>query len=116
MKDLKISTGNIFKDIKCAKGTETFVSIVEKGCLKIKKIVSNGVKSPEGFWYNQAHDEFVLLLRGRARILFRKGKSMDLKQGDYLIIPKCAEHRIDYTSSKPQCVWLCVFGNFYGKT
>jgi hypothetical protein len=41
---------------------ETFVSIVEKGCLKIEKIVSNGTKSHQGFCYNQAHDEFVLLL------------------------------------------------------
>jgi cupin 2 domain-containing protein len=112
VKNLEISVHNIFKYIECQKGAETFDLIAKKGFFKIVKTVSNGAKSPDGFWYDQPQDEFVLLLSGRAKIFFEKGKKADLKRGDYILIPRRVKHRVEYTSEKPKCVWLCVFGKF----
>ena len=104
---------NIYIGTKAAKGKELFETLVEKNSvLKIEKIVSNAARSPEGFWYCQKQDEFVLLLQGKAELLFEKRKTVKLKKGDYIFIPRRVKHRIERTSSKPECIWLTVFGKF----
>ena len=65
-------------------------------------------RSPEGFWYDQENDEFILLLQGEATLEFEDGMR-EMKAGDYLIIPKNCKHRIAKSSLAPACVWLCVF-------
>ena len=34
-----------------------------------------------------------------------------LTAGDYLFIPAHQKHRVEYTSSRPPCIWLAVHGN-----
>lgn len=114
MKFSKIAVHNIFKDIKCAKGKEKIFSIIEKNSFKAERVVSSGAKSPDNFWYDQKQDELVFLLKGKARLLFYYGETVSLKAGDYLLIPRKVKHRVEYTSSKPECVWLCFFGKFSG--
>lgn len=114
MKFTKASVHNIYKDIKCAKGTEKVFSIIERGSFKAERIISRGAKSPDNFWYDQKRDELVFLLKGKARLVFYDGKTISLKAGDYLLIPKKVKHRVEYTSSRPECVWLCFFGKFKG--
>ena len=103
---------NIYRCSKAGKGNEVSKILAEKKIsgksVIVEKIVSNGAASPEGFWYDQKYDEFVIVLKGRAKIGFYKKKSIELKAGDYLTIPKHVRHRIEYTSSKPKCVWLAV--------
>ena len=75
---------------------------------RIERIVSSGYSSPEGFWYDQEYDEFILLMQGEATLEF-EDKQIDMKAGDYLIVPKNCKHRIAKSSLDPACVWLCVF-------
>ncbi|MDR2408764.1 MAG: cupin domain-containing protein [Bacteroidales bacterium] len=76
---------------------------------RIERIVSFGQTTNENEWYDQIQNEFVLLLQGEARIGFDNGEEKYLSQGDFLIIPAHARHRVNYTSSQPVCIWLTVF-------
>ena len=75
---------------------EEFIeTICSGGRFRIERIVSRGHSSPEGFWYDQAEDEWVVLLSGRARLSFEAGESVELSPGDYLDIPAHCRHRVD---------------------
>lgn len=77
--------------------------------MRIERIVSTGQASPPGFWYDQADDEFVVLLSGGARLSFVEGDVMiDMKPGDWVEIPARLRHRIESTLAEPATVWLAV--------
>lgn len=78
---------------------------------RIERIVSTGQASPPGFWYDQLEDEWVLLAAGEAVLRF-EDRECRLKPGDSLLIPAHVKHRVEFTSSQPPCVWVCVFGSF----
>jgi cupin 2 domain-containing protein len=93
--------------------TEIFDTILSKsvnGQLEIKRIVSTGQCTPENEWYDQEDDEWVILLRGEATIVFENWTtdSVTLSEGDYLDIPAHIKHRVAKTSQEPPCVWLAV--------
>jgi len=75
------------------------------GNVCIKQIISTGQTSE---WYDQSETEFVTLLQGEARIEF-ESREITLVKGDTVIIKPHERHRVSCTSTKPPCVWLCVF-------
>ena len=79
------------------------------GEVRVERIVSHGQVTPEGNWYDQNEDEWVLVLEGAARIGYPDGREAALGPGDHLMLPKRVKHRVAYTSSP--CLWLAVFGN-----
>ncbi len=78
--------------------------------LTIERIVSNGQHSPQGFWYDQAKDEWVILLTGKAELEF-EDSVINLQAGDYIFIPAHHKHRVNSTSSNPNCIWLAIHGD-----
>ena len=82
-----------------------------QGDARIERIVSHGHTSPEGFWYDQDEDEWVLILQGEARIGFPDGREIELKTGGCLLLPRHVRHRVAYTSTP--CVWLAVFAGAF---
>jgi cupin 2 domain-containing protein len=77
--------------------------------VRIERIVSTGQASPSGFWYDQAGDEFVVLLAGAARLRFEQGDvTVDMKPGDWVEIPAHVRHRVEATQAEPPTVWLAV--------
>ena len=85
---------------------------------KLERIISTGQVTPEGEWYDQEKDEWVILLQGNAKLLFEKNyndkienKIIELKKGDYLFIKKHEKHRVIYTSQDPPCIWLALHGD-----
>ena len=99
---------NIFDKIKINKKEEIFEILFQNRVVKIEKIVSNGQTSKPNFWYNQNEIEFVILLSGKAQIEF-KDKILDLKEGDYYIIPAHCKHRVAFTDLEKPTIWLAVF-------
>jgi len=85
---------------------EIFETIFKNGSVRIERIVSNGQKSPEGFWYDQNEYEFVSVVEGCALLEF-EDESIKLEKNDYIIIEPHKKHRVLHTSSPT--VWLCVF-------
>lgn len=76
---------------------------------RLERILSCGQVSPDGFWYDQEQDEWVVLLRGRARLTF-EGGDLSLAPGDSLLIPAGCRHRVTFTSVSPPCLWLALHG------
>lgn len=76
---------NIFKEIPIDKSEEKFFEIFKNENIKIEKIVSNGQKSPDNFWYEQEKSEYILLLSGYAILEFEDFE-IELFKGDCLNI------------------------------
>ena len=99
---------NIFEQIIVDKEEENFFEIFKNETIKIEKIVSNGQKSPENFWYEQEKSEFVLLLEGFAILEF-ENREVELKKGDCINIKAKQKHRVKFTSIDEPTIWFAVF-------
>ncbi len=89
---------------------EVFEALLPDRGILIERIISRGHCSPIDFWYEQKRDEWVVLLQGRAGILWMEGEINHLNEGEWLLIPAGKKHRVEYTSSEPPCIWLAVHG------
>ena len=88
---------------------EFLETLCETAHVRIERIVSHGQASPEGFWYDQDRHEFVLLVSGRARLVFADGAPpVDLLPGDWLDIKAHTRHRVEWTDPRQDTVWLAV--------
>ncbi len=90
--------------------TEIFESLLKTQDILIERIISTGQTTPEGEWYDQERDEWVLLLQGKSTIQFEDAGLIDLKPGDYLFIPAHQRHRVVFTQQEPPCIWLAIHG------
>lgn len=101
--------GSLLEDIPVELPEELLETICSSGNVKIERIVSRGHASPEGFWYDQERNEFVLVLQGSAGL---KIETLDgivvLKPGDYLTINAHVKHRVEWTDPGEETIWLAV--------
>lgn len=98
----------LYDNITIDNNAEKFLEIFKNDIIKIEKIVSNGQKSPENFWYLQDESEFVLILKGNAILEF-EDETMVLNEGNAVIIPAMKKHRVKQTSQEEPTIWLAIF-------
>jgi len=103
---------NIYKDIPETLSEERIEVLLERQRVKVERIVSRGHRTPEGAWYDQETDEWVLVLKGKAG-LRREGhqKAKVLIPGDYVYLPAHKKHRVEWTDEKVETVWLVIHFN-----
>ena len=101
---------NLFADLPASMPDEVFQVILAAPGIRIERIVSHGHTSPANAgWYDQAEDEWVLLLAGAARVRFEgSAEPVTLGPGDHLHIPAHRRHRVDWTDPNRPTVWLAV--------
>lgn len=88
---------------------EELTTVLQQGHgVRIERIVSTGHKSPEGFWYDQPENEWVMVLTGAARLQF-EDRVVEMKAGDSISIPAHQKHRVLWTTPDEPTVWLAVF-------
>jgi cupin 2 domain-containing protein len=88
---------------------EELTTVLQQGHgVRIERIVSKGHKSPEGFWYDQPENEWVMVLHGAARLQF-EDRVVEMLPGDSINIPADHKHRVEWTSPSEPTVWLAVF-------
>jgi len=88
---------------------EQFSELLKRPDLRIERIVSTGQGSPEGFWYDQADGEWVLLIQGEAKLRFAdEAAARHLKAGDFVDITPHRRHRVDWTPPDQPTIWLAV--------
>ena len=104
---LKNVVSNLFADLPKHADQEWFTTLLEKPHCRIERIVSYGQSSPDGFWYDQPQDEWVLLMSGEAE-LDVQGERVFLSPGDHLLIQAGVKHRVVRTSADVPTVWLAV--------
>lgn len=107
----RVEQGNLWSFVlPKAHEAEAVTQILPPGAVQIERIISTGQISPPGFWYEQAADEWVVLLTGTAVLGWDDGTELRLQTGDWVLIPRGKRHRVAYTSQEPPCVWLAVHG------
>ena len=105
-----MSGKNLFEDIPPNFREELFETLLQSSGFHMERIVSYGHRSPEGFWYDQDENEWVILLTGEAVLSLEKNnETVRLKPGDYLLIEKHVRHRVEWTAPDRQTVWLAVY-------
>jgi len=98
-----MSTGNLFADAAPPERGERFETLLRRGQVEIERIVSSGAVEPTR--YEQSQDEWVVLLRGSARLEV-DGEPVTLARGDYLFLPSGTPHTVLRTSA--DAIWLAV--------
>jgi cupin 2 domain-containing protein len=98
---------NLFADLPPHLPQELSTTLLAAGDVRIERIVSHGQASPEGFWYDQTQGEWVVVLKGAARLEFAD-RTLDLRPGDCIDIPPHARHRVAWTTPDETTVWLAV--------
>lgn len=105
-----MSVGNLFEDIPANLPDELAQTLLNRKIIRIERIISKGHSSPDGFWYDQEEDEWVLLLAGSAGLQFEhETEPRVLKPGDHLYIPAHCRHRVAWTDRVANSIWLAVF-------
>ena len=99
---------NVFDEIPANLPAELISVLAENEGVRVERIVSDGHSSDAGFWYDQAEDEWVLLLAGSA-VLLVEDKRVELGVGNHLFIPAHQRHRVESTSLTEKTIWLAVF-------
>jgi cupin 2 domain-containing protein len=104
MRKTNVPVQNIFAALPESSREEQFLTLLEDSRVKIQRIVSDVPRGSSEVWYDQDHDEWVMVMRGIAVLEFEGGELIELKAGDYLTIPSHIKHRVEYTA--PQTIWL----------
>ena len=105
---MSIELNNLFQSIPENLDEEIFEQLIESKNIKIERIISKGHTSPKTGWYDQAQDEWVIVLKGQAVISFDQTKDKTLKVGDYLNIPAHTKHKVKWTDPSVETIWLAI--------
>lgn len=97
---------NLLADLPPPAAAEHLETLFANPHVRIERIVSHRHASPPDFWYDQPHDEWVMLVQGHAELAFDDGRRQALQPGDWLLIPAGCRHRVAETG--PDTVWLAV--------
>lgn len=98
---------------------ESFATLLAgAGGARVERIASRALAPPRddappgedspGHWYDQATEEFVLLLEGAARLGFADGTERRLGPGDWVVLPAGCRHRVVWTDPLAVTLWLAV--------
>ena len=99
---------NLVSDLPPAAAAESITRILERPGLRIERIVSYGHVTPADAPYRQPEDEWVMLVKGAARLWLDGTGEVALGPGDHLLIPAGLQHRVTWTSPDEPTVWLAV--------
>jgi cupin 2 domain-containing protein len=99
---------NLFAQIPHLIPDELVSTLHAAGDVRVERIVSHGHASPEGFWYDQEQAEWVVILRGAARLRLENEPAVEMRAGDFVNIPAHRRHRIEWTTSDEPTLWLAV--------
>ncbi|MEA3240113.1 MAG: cupin domain-containing protein [Pseudomonadota bacterium] len=100
---------NIFSNLPDPGADEWLETLLQTEGFHLERIISYGHISPDNFWYDQDHPEWVILLSGGARLVFAdQNEEIELRPGDYLNIPAHRKHRVVWTNPDQPSIWLTI--------
>jgi len=105
---MTIEIGNLFESLPEDISNEVFSDIVQGENIRIERIISKGHSSPESGWYDQNENEWVIVLKGEARLSFQNNNDVPLVAGSYLNIPAHTKHKVTWTTPNKETIWLAV--------
>ncbi|AJI74557.1 mannose-6-phosphate isomerase family protein [Francisella philomiragia subsp. philomiragia ATCC 25015] len=96
---------NLFDVIPSTSNNEIFVDLLKSDNIHIEKIISYGQVTPIDEPYIQSHDEWVIVLKGMAKLRLDNNDYI-LDEGEHLFIPKNTKHWVTYTENPT--IWLAL--------
>lgn len=107
---MSVTSGSVFSSLPTSAELPEQVSELARGkSVRVEQITSLGHRSPDGFWYDQEEDEFVLLVSGAAQLLIEGQPLRHLTAGDWVHLPAHVKHRVEWTEAQTPTIWLAVF-------
>jgi cupin 2 domain-containing protein len=104
-----VRAGNLYRDLPADLSVEAFDLLLQTGSVRLERIVSRGHITPAGEWYDQDRPEWVLVLRGSARLRIEgRDDLIGMKAGDHVHIPAHVRHRVEWTDPECDTVWLAL--------
>jgi len=104
-----MKTENIFTHIPADKKDEFFEILLSNESVTIERIISNGHCSPPAGWYDQEKNEWVMVLKGKAILVFENEAAVRLGEGDYINIPAHTRHKVEWTDPHCETIWLAIW-------
>jgi cupin 2 domain-containing protein len=102
-------TGNLFAGPTERTPDELVQPLWQAGGVRVERIVSHGHATPPGRWDDQDADEWVVLLSGAARLrIDGRDELLEMRPGDYVLLPAHLRHRVEWTDPECDSVWLAV--------
>ena len=101
------SIGNLFDELPQHLPKEVVQTLIRAADVRIERIISHGHASAPDFWHDQPQHEWVIVLKGAARLQFEDG-DVEMVVGDFINIPAFTRHRVDWTTPDEPTVWLGV--------
>ncbi len=103
---------NLFAQRLYQTDDEYFEPLLERKGIKLERILSRGHSTPEGEWYDQTQDEWVMVVRGAAQLCIEgRDELVNMQAGDYILLPAHCRHRVEWTSPEEETVWLALHLN-----
>lgn len=100
---------NFLEDSPTDSAEEIVEDILSGNRFRMERILSKGQASPEGFWYDQGRNEWVLVLKGRGGLIFEDTNDIiEMNPGDYIHIPAHRRHRVAWTDTTQETIWLAI--------
>ena len=100
---------NLFADIPATVPEEIFQTLLTGSNLRVERIVSLGHSSPDRFWFDQNENEWVLLLKGAAKLRFdNSDEPIAMIPGSFINIPAHQRHRVEWTKPDEPTIWLAI--------
>lgn len=103
-----LAAGNLFDALPPAGGDEHFAALLERPGLRLERILSRGHVTPPGEWYDQEQDEWVMVVRGAARLRIEGEGTRDMIAGDWIFLPAHCRHRVEHTDPDQPTLWLAL--------
>ncbi|MBC1260896.1 Nif11 domain/cupin domain-containing protein [Synechococcus sp. BSF8S] len=106
----KDGLGNLLESPCPPSGEERVDVLLDDSGLRLERIHSCSHSTRAGHWYDQLESEWILLLRGSARLQFEdEEEARDLVAGDSLLIAPRRRHRVVATDPAPGTLWFALF-------
>ena len=100
---------NLFANLPAPGMEESFETLLSLPSVRIERIVSQGHVTTGSDWYDQEQDEWVLVLKGSAQLLFEgQAKATRMVVGDWVFIPAHCRHRVVRSDQAEPTIWLAV--------
>ncbi len=105
-----LSDGNLLSGLPSQPVVDEMVeTLLERPGVRIERIVSTGQATPAGEWLDQASDEWVMVVAGRARLSIEsEARDRELGPGDFVFLPAHCRHRVAWTDAEKPTVWLAI--------
>jgi cupin 2 domain-containing protein len=107
---VKLKAGSLMSNLPARPlAGEAVESLCEGPGIRIERIVSTGQATPDGEWYDQDSDEWVLVVKGAARLRIEgEAQDRELGEGDFVCLPAHCRHRVAWTQPEPPTIWLAI--------